>query len=167
MKTIELGVIELGSKVIVTDPCYGFGGVELIHTKKGKYHCFAYEINESGWGNRIAALRVVHEDFVNKCFNIDYDNEIAVSGVDSGQCGFFDYDYYKKHHGQYIVDDEMDEDWYHKVCNITCNNPCAGTIDNKAVVSESGYGDGCYAAFGAYDGEELIAMELCYILDED
>ena len=167
MKTIELGVIELGSKVIVTDPCYGLLATSLVKkVKKGKYICTAYETKDS-WGNRIAALRVVHEYFVNKYFNIDYNNEIAVSGVDSGQCGFFDYDYYKKHHGTNIVDDEMDEDWYHRVCECTTQIPYAGTIDNKCVVSESGYGDGCYAAFGAYDGEELIAMELCYILDED
>lgn len=167
---IELGTIELGNEVYVTDPCYNTDVwcMALIkNLKKGLYKCFGFVSDEGDWGMRNSRLTIVNADYTDKVLSYDFLGYNI--GVDSGQAGFFDKAYYEKYHnGEYVDDNPDDNAWYNRVCDITLNGDNCGTIDNKGVVSSSGYGDGCYSVYGAYnENNELIALQLEFIWDDD
>lgn len=158
MKTIKLG-----NKVMVSDPCYRMGtwcqGV-LDDVLPGNYNCTIEYSDEGEWGVRVAAIEVVHE-------SVDsYWLELAdfVIGVDSGQAGIFDYEYYAEHHS----DRELDDEWYKTVCHNTWADDEDGTIDGRGFVSISGYGDGSYPCYVAYDADDrIVAIRVEYIWDDE
>lgn len=103
--------IELGDKVMVSDPCYDLDiwcqGV-LENVKPGTWHTKAENLNVNCWGNRCSALIAWHEDVEEP--NDFEETDIRV-GVDSGQAGIYDYD-----HFAHIKDDEeRDERWYDSI----------------------------------------------------
>lgn len=125
------GTITLGNRVVVSDPCYSLGtwcqGI-LENMLPGEYECI-YNFDENE--RCVSEIYIVHsslpkDDLTNTLINCT----IAPFevGVDSGQAGFYDYDYYVSHHTP-----KLDEDWYDKVCNLTCNivdNPSFGQFLN-------------------------------------
>lgn len=50
---------------------------------------------------------------------LEYYKENFNVGVDSGQAGIFDYEYYKKYHSDDNEAEQVDNDWYWRVCEIT------------------------------------------------
>ena len=125
--------------------------------------------DEEDWGYRVAELHVVENTVYDDCMNlrdITYDPEPVdcVIGVDSGQCGIFDADYYEEHQPD---DDYYDlNSWYRKVCELTYNN--AGITDGLGVACESGYGDGTYDLWVAKDDDDKVfAMKVVFISEED
>ena len=134
MEARYLGIITLGRKVRITDPCYDLkvwcsGEIEIT---PGEYECT--ECIEEG---RVARLVLQNKDFSELESELQ---EVPFEvGVDSGQAGVFDLDYYKKNQPSY--------DWYKRVCDITLGEQRGGTIDGAGVVTESGWGDGGYTAF--------------------
>ena len=160
----NLGTIELKNEVMVSDPCYDLGtwcqGI-VGGVKAGKYNAFAIITDEGSWGERVAELIVIHEDADINEITDELDFEV---GVDSGQAGIFNLDYYKEHQ----PDDDYDnrKSWYRRVCDITCSDGDCGTIDNEGVVSSSGYGDGGYVCYAAYNKEnEIVALRVVFIED--
>lgn len=114
------GAIRLGSKVMVSDPCYGLNtwcqGV-IENVLPGNYECYVEFSDEGDWGTRVSAIQVTHADY-----NAILHHEVRESfevGVDSGQAGIFDYDYYTKYHMDQSVRPHMNEDWYYRVCDLT------------------------------------------------
>lgn len=106
----EDGTITLDEKVICTDPCYDIDVWCLIildNVLSGNYKCFHQrELNE----DRIATIKAVHEDY------LDYDPSEHVKGevgVDSGQAGIFDFEYYK------YQKENNEENFYDCACNAT------------------------------------------------
>lgn len=161
----NLGTIELKNDVMVSDPCYELGtwcqGI-VGGIKAGKFNAYAIVTDEGDWGERIAELVVIREDADIEGINEELDFEV---GVDSGQAGIFNFDYYKEKQ----PDDDWDnpESWYRRVCDITCSDEDCGTIDNEGVVSSSGYGDGGYVCYAAYENEEIVALRIVFIEDYD
>lgn len=154
--------IRLGRKVRVSDPCYGTGvwcAGTIDNVKEGLYNV-AVEISDEGmWGKRVKSLTVVHAEYKGLLFF----NESArfEVGVDSGQAGIYDEDYYNKYH----TADDCDDDWYDDICNLT--NP-AGTKDGKCAVSSSGFGDGGYTCYMLVnDDNQVIAISIVFIEDEE
>lgn len=105
--------IELGDKVVISDPCYDLdvwcrGTLENI--KPGIWRTKAENANINGWGDRCTALIAWHED-VEEPNNEDFEETSIDVGVDSGQAGIFDYK-----HFEYIKSDEnRDEQWYNSI----------------------------------------------------
>lgn len=103
--------IELGEKVIISDPAYNMDtwciGI-LNDILPGTYECFYEIIEDNDWGRRIASIEVKNKDYEFYDFSENLDAEI---GVDSGQCGIYDYDYFEKNNQK--------EDWYSQICNLT------------------------------------------------
>lgn len=114
------GIIHLGQKVMISDPCYGVGtwcqGV-LDNVLEGKYECIVEYSDEGDWGVRVAVIQVIHEDYMDDISA--YLAEDFKIGVDSGQAGVFDYEYYCKYHSNSTEREEVDDDWYNKVCDLT------------------------------------------------
>lgn len=123
MNNIEIkdkGFIALDDKVMVSDPCYGMDtwcqGV-IDNVLKGNYKCTVEISDEGACGKRVSAIQVVHADYMKKF--LEYSKENFEVGVDSGQAGIFDYEYYKKYHSDDNETEHVDNDWYWRVCEIT------------------------------------------------
>lgn len=110
------GTITLGDKVMVSDPCYGLNtwcqGV-LENVLPGEYECKVGFADDS----IVADIDVTHKDYVDRM--LSYEAEEFEVGVDSGQAGIFDYDYYKKYHTDSSERDHVNRYWYNKVCGKT------------------------------------------------
>lgn len=110
--------IKLGEKVMVSDPCYGLNtwcqGV-LENVLPGTYNCNVEYSDEGDWGVRVSAIEVTHEDYAYEMFEPE-DFEV---GVDSGQAGIFDYDYYCQYHTDSNDREHVDDDWYNRVGDLT------------------------------------------------
>ena len=114
------GRITLGKEVMISDPCYGLNtwcqGV-LTNVLPGEYECFVEHSDEGSWGLRVSRIWVVpkgHRDMF-----LNYDLEGIVVGVDSGQAGIYDYDYYKQYHTDSSESEHVDDAWYDRVCDLT------------------------------------------------
>lgn len=160
--------IRLGNKVMVSDPCYGLGtwcqGV-LKDVLPGNYNCKVEYSDEGMWGIRVAAIEVRHQDYDNF---IPMDMENFDVGVDSGQAGIFDYDYYAKYHDSCDVRPHVDDDWYDRVGDITLSRDSAGTIDGFGFVSSSGFGDGGYGCWTAREKNGyIVAIRVEFITEDE
>lgn len=112
----SIGTIELGDKVRISDPCYDVDtwcAGTLENVLPGKYNCFSQRVDEEDWGIRIASIEIRHRDYDDveptEIQNIDV-------GVDSGQCGIYDLDYFVEAKEK---DEEGDDEWYCEVCDST------------------------------------------------
>lgn len=114
------GIITLGEKVMVSDPCYGLGtwcqGV-LGNVLPGQYDCNVEYSDEGSWGTRVSAIEVTHVNY--KASFLLLQTEDFEVGVDSGQAGIFDYGYYAKYHMDATERPHVDDDWYDRVCDLT------------------------------------------------
>lgn len=175
----DVGSIQLNESVIVTDPCYKVGiwcSKLLSNVKEGRYKCLFRITNEGESEKRVSSLIAIHKDFLD-C--IDFKNSFQfdskqickipyfnVIGVDSGQAGIFNYDYYVAHQpdDNWEPDIKGNKSWYRKVCDITCSEELGGIIENNGVVSRSGDGDGPYNCLTFYDvkTEEIIGIVIDY-----
>ena len=160
--------IESG-KLCITDPCYLKGtwcagvGFERLRMVNG-FVQQPTKIVELGEKNkRNCCLSNDHFKLGDLAF-IDWKELKFDIGVDSGQCGIFDYKKYPDTEADY--DDT--EGFYRKCCDITLGDEPYGSI-NFGVVSSSGFGDGSYTAYGIYedDKETLIGVRVVFIADED
>lgn len=153
-------------KIMVSDPCYSLSTWcnNILDIKKGEYVMSVESKNEGDWGCRNSVLQINHIDYM----SVEPNEYICCVGVDSGQCGFFDYEYYAKYHKKDFVDEDVEDNaWYHRVCELTLNNPNYGIIDNMGCVSESGYGDGGYNVYvGCNENGEYVAVKIVFI-EED
>lgn len=115
------GTIKLGSKIMVSDPCYGLNTWcqgTINNVLPGIYNCFVEYSDEGDWGTRVSAIEVIHQSFERK--EIEYlDPEDFEVGVDSGQAGIFDYEYYEKFHSDCEERPHVVDEWYDRVCGKT------------------------------------------------
>ena len=113
-KIKKVGTINLDKKVILSDPCYPLGTwctITLEGVTSGIYNCYVTESDEDDWGQRISNIMVVHKDYEEESKLLDKKLEKGTVGVDSGQAGIYDYNYYAKNNSN--------EDWYDRVCDST------------------------------------------------
>lgn len=152
----EKGSITLSSNVRVSDPCYDMDtwcAGSLENVLPGTYNCFYQRTGEG----RVAAIKAVHEEYDPTEYEPMEIQNIDV-GVDSGECGIYDEDYFAKNC--------KDEEWYQS----TFVPGDAILLDNKAFISSSGYGDGsyiCKVARRKSDGY-IVSIGIIFIsFDED
>ena len=166
---MPVGNLELGNNVRVSDPCYSpdtWCSNVVCGFKPGTYHAYVQKEDEE---NRVAELIVYHEDYdtdekKSNMFWRDYCIDVA---VDSGQAGFFDETYYvtAKAQEEKVSAGMPETGFYRDCCNITLADDPYGILNNqKGVVSESGYGDGCYTMYAAKDSDGyIIAAKISFI----
>ena len=170
---------EVTSGVMVcSDPCYSIDpptwcqGI-INNVKNGTWVANVEKSDEGDWGERIARLRVEHINAKRTYLTTQVDMD---GGVDSGQFGFFDKDFYrndeaakdlKKYEFSPDYDREEGDSWYRACCDLTLAKESWGVLPN-GVVSSSGFGDGSYPVFGEKDENgEWIAFEVIFIGDEE
>ncbi len=181
-KFYEAGFVQLNNTVVVTDPCYKAGiwcSKLLSNVKEGRFKCLFRIVDDGELGKQVSSLLAIHEDFL-KLFEfknkVQFDSKqickipyYNVIGVDSGQVGIFNYDYYIMHQpdNNWEQDITGNKSWYRIVCDITSSEDLGGVIDNSGVVSSSGCGDGPYSCSTFYDikSEEIIGCVVDYHID--
>lgn len=181
---METKQIQLGSEVMVSDPCYSeptWCQIKLENVKPGTYRAFHKEHDSGDWGVRSSMIMVIHEDHLDDDI-IWYDHKGEV-GVDSGQAGIFSYDTYRKDDVEMEVptigydgrnfdwldfpgDKQEGDEWYKNMCKITLTNTGWGTYSN-GLVSRSGFGDGSYTLYVAHEYGDIIAMCIDFAVEED
>lgn len=181
---METKQIQLGSEVMVSDPCYSeptWCQIKLENVKPGTYRAFHKEHDSGDWGVRSSMIMVIHEDHLDDDI-IWYAHKGEV-GVDSGQAGIFSYDTYRKDGVEMEVptigydgrnfdwldfpgDKQEGDEWYKNMCKITLTTTGWGTYSN-GLVSRSGFGDGSYTLYVAHEYGDIIAMCIDFAVEED
>jgi hypothetical protein len=169
--------IQLGSEVMVSDPCYTIGTWcqhKLTDVLPGEYHTTAFKSdNTDGWGTRCAALVAVHKDYLEDTLSWRTVTSADI-GVDSGQCGIFSYDTYRKdeHFMNEVSEfnktysgwkDDGGEQWYGHMCDKTLSEDQWGTYSH-GVVSSSGFGDGSYRLLVAKHNGKIVGIGIDYFV---
>lgn len=141
----NLGTINVvSSKLVASDPCYELGiwcAAEISGVLNGEYQA-SVEIRDcDDWGRRVAWLKILHKDFIEKEENEELEKEYELMcGVDSGTFCFSDHKYYADYHTT-----SVDDEWYESV--VIDMDYYGQTVDDKCVLSSSGYGDGGYEVY--------------------
>lgn len=169
-RTLELGTVDFGSKVYASDPCYTADTwclVKLENVLPGEYRCYIVIEDTGSWGDRVSHLYAVHSDYMlDRSLLEPVEGDV---GVDSGQCGLYDADYF--------LQTRDDEDWYWDflrnkaaICDVTGKRSgyTGGVYQGKCVVSCSGYGDGGYELSVQRDDDgKIVAMDIDFFVEED
>lgn len=162
-------MIKLGSKVLVSDPCYEYPTwcTKLVeNVKPGNYNTNVtyWKDTDRFFNGKVSELIAVEESY--NIVNIQWNYVKGSIGVDSGQCGIFDFEQVK----DVIGTGEWDEKdkFYAQACACTHDYPTQyGEFNTYGVVSRSGVGDGSYDLYVAYDNNQIIAIKIVFLGDED
>jgi hypothetical protein len=153
---------ELGSKTVVSDPCYSDIGDScslVLDTKPGKWLAEVDIANEYYWGRRVSALRAWT---LGAAIDAQEPHDVC---VDSGQMSIVDFDYYEGDNEGF--GDEST--FYGDACALTLTEGAVGGLlkSGRGVVSTTGYGDGDYRVVLSYDRDGLvIGIMVVFIEDE-
>ena len=180
----RLGEFEVESGIlVVSDPCYNLGSnwnFELENVKCGIWEAFAQYSDEDDFGIRIAALGVKQIDQEMDISEMELEDNYYIDddifdwindriGVDSVQVSIVDKKYYRNDEElqDYTCDFTFgDSKWYNLCCNKSLSEESAGMIPG-GVVSESGFGDGCYEAALHVNGFGKIDMVTVYFIGDE
>ena len=150
-KLVTLGSFEvMSNKIYISDPCYEYDEHEntCVLTLKDVIN-----------GKYIATTK--HEDYLHSEPSI-FAGKI---GVDSGQAGFFDKEYYAENQGGDFDDLTT---LYGLACSLILSKQKGGIVHNRGVVSSSGCGDGEYEVFvGINEIGEIVSASIIFIEEED
>lgn len=147
--------------IIATDPCYDSatwcnGEFEVLN---GEWESTV--ILQEG---QVAKLTIKHESLIDPN-NAHWILSEGDYGVDSGQFGFFD--------KQYFLDHENERDYdgpgfYSECCQLTLSKVKNGVVGGYGVVSESGWGDGTYDVyFTTNQTGHIIGLSAVFITEEN
>jgi hypothetical protein len=171
-KTFEIK----SGKMVVSDPCYTTNPPTWCQTilenvKNGTWVASVEIKDFGGWGERVHWLYATHTSNER-----GVKSEIGNLGVDSGQLGFFDSEFYrnddmatdlpKSDFGE-NYDRESGDSWYRSVCNLTLSDEQWGVM-SMGVVSTSGIGDSSY--YGEVERNEMgevVSIIVYFLSDED
>lgn len=172
----KLGKFEIRSgKVLVSDPCYDLDTYgEIDNVRKGEW---VAEVSlKECFGMRVSRLYAHHVSFpCDNPFYEEWKEEPITVGVDSGQAGIFDVDYFKNQDVakdyEYLNPDEIinkgEDDWYSMCCDQTLHTECDAGVIPFGVVSSSGCGDGSYSCFSIKKNGEVVAIMIDFGLEND
>ena len=166
----EKGFIEVDGQVMVSDPCYEPGvwcqGI-IKNMLPGSYRVCGEIADCATWGQRVSKIWILHEKYTEAPPN--FNEEDFEVGVDSGQAGIYNLEYYL----QQWADKKTSEEWYGRVCDETyteLNGFSFEALDDKCVVSSSGYGDGGYYCRTSRNNDgKIVYVEIDFgvVDDED
>ena len=168
-------MIELGTKVLVSDPCYDYptwctGTVENV--KPGKYETSVeyWEDTDPFFRGRVSVLYAILEGLNKESLNWEITE--ADIGVDSGQCGIYDFESVKDIIGTGEYNEK--DSFYAKACACTNDDKLQyqelkdlDNINSIGVVSRSGVGDGSYDLYIAKQDDQVVGFKVVYLIDDE
>lgn len=162
-----LGSIQLGDKVVVSDPCYKLGTwcmKELERVRPGVWNVEAAIDTIDSWGERLYRLEAIHANIADNG-PLTWE-EINSLGVDSGSMSIFDYPHYRQKSGsgeEFEKDKKAVEAFDDLVWSMTRNNHY-GLIEKNGqkvgVVCSSGCGDGVYPLSIAEQEGQIVGIRV-------
>lgn len=177
---MDLPVLNLGTSVIVADPCYLSNSEHMfieIPVTPGYWEPYISMSDEGSWGDRVSVLGITRSGFNHSAAP----KFIGYAGVDSGQMMIIDADAISK----WDTNENPDRSWvggsfdydnpewkgtlsYFGAAAATLGEEQSGVLEEEAVVSSSGYGDGSYPVY-AYEDlfGQVERIEVRFIEDED
>ena len=161
-------MIKLGKKVLVSDPSYEKGtwctGV-VENVKEGNYITNVVYCKDSDpfLRNRVAELKAILDGVDRN--TLKWKVTKADIGVDSGQCGIYDYESVKDiiGAGEYNGKDTF----YGQACQCTDAKEKYGELNGYGVVSCSGVGDGSYDLYIAKQDNQVVGIKVVYMSEEE
>lgn len=195
-KRYKLGEIELKDSVYVSDPCYDtetWCQALIENLKPGKYigYMKKADFGPGGFGGiRVTDIWITHMDYPH-LYPVKILDETIDIGVDSGQAGIYDKEYYEKYHVP-----KLDEHWYDEQFELIYYYDINGNdfiepypvmnketnklewvypdpkqekrlgivMDGKGIVSLSGFGDGSYDLYARKNKEgQIIGLRINFI----
>lgn len=171
--------INLGKKVVVSDPCYTIPTwcqSVIENVKPGVYHTTVRKHDAGDWGNRCAMVFAIHEEYVNSPHLLKWEHETSNIGVDSGQCGIFSFESYRDDNHQFDFEpydfgtdfptnDEGGDLWYRHMCKHTLSDKSWGTYES-GIVTSSGFGDGAYQLFVVKKRNKIVAFAIDFGVED-
>lgn len=147
----RVGTFQVTSgRIEVSDPCYEGGDGHSFPARNGTWIAEIEMKDEGSWGMRVARLFARHESVGTRPVNPS-----GYANVDSGQMSVSD-------GGQFHL---LPGELYDDVCRRT--RPAA-IIEDFAVVSNSGIGDGGYEVLISVDCQgKLNAVEIVFLPDDE
>jgi hypothetical protein len=152
-------------RLCVSDPCYKKGtwcAAWDLPAQDGLWNCYIERENHGIWQHdRIKEVVCFHSE-IKDFYGYNWKQLEFDIGVDSGQCGIFDFEKYPNEEDTGAYGDL--ESFYGKCCNLTLSDDGYGVLEN-GIVTSSGYGDGSYTMFALYDEseEKLIGVKVVFI----
>ena len=158
----KIGTLTLGPTVFVSDPSYSLNvwcTGTLTNMLPGTYHAMADIVDEGDWGERVASLTIIHENYLNKVFKFNDIDNVTI-GVDSGCAGFFDLNEFSK-----VKSTEEERKKFFDLCYNATMQKNGDIIRGWGVVSMAGFGDGAYSLKIAFseDVKNIIAASIDFI----
>lgn len=166
-----LGTFDINSsKIRVTDPSYtsleeqSLVAGTINNVKNGKWQTFAHIINRGG-NIKVKALSIYHNDYV----EIQPTKRTTFDVIsDSGQVGFFDFDYFKN-----SINNNFNN-WYEKISLVPSKaneftpiyDICTTIGDLQSVLSLSNE-DISYPVFVGKIDKEVVSSAIIFDLSED
>lgn len=173
-----MNTIQLGEEVMVSDPCYSndlWCQAKVNHVLAGEYVVTVQKKDTGDWGTRCSSLEVVHKDFVDSPIKWRCKLRDGI-GVDSGQCGIFSMDTFRKDGIEVTIPkttinpdftlpvENPGDDFYLKMCKLTLSDQMWGSYEN-GVVSRSGYGDGGYDLYLKKNKGKVVGIKIDFFVE--
>lgn len=146
-------------KVLVGDPCYlGRYEYRSVEIPNGEYKVEAamLKLDALGGGEYVRELVLLAKGV--KANSVKWVEEFGVS-VDSGLAGFFDSQTEK------LGDMYLDK-WYDNYI-FDMEDYASETLNNRAVVSSAGIGDGSYSVLVAKQNGKVVGIKIVYLTEKD
>ena len=160
-----LGIITLSDHIHCSDPCYDRNDwcrAEIKDVLPGVYRVYTIHNDSEQRVHSVVILHIKKHGPWQFAFKWALGGEV---GVDSGQCGFFDDSLFpltQKTGGEM----EDLESFYGKCCQATLSKDQEGIIDEKGVVTSTGWGDGGYPYYVNTNGKKSAFM-VDYLSEND
>lgn len=111
------GKITIEDKLVVSDPCYTLNTwcmAVLENVLSGKYRCYMSCIDDN-----VSKILVIHEGYNVDEETINVEEPVDI-GVDSGQAGFYNYEYFKQYSDMRNLDEmRWRKEYYTPICDLT------------------------------------------------
>lgn len=171
---------------------------KLTNVLSGEYDCFVRYSDEGRFGVRVAEIQAIHKGYVGTDLNEEMESfEVGVDGGSAGIFDYnyyenshedrqwqercFDKTYVRTKNPEYEdfvwnIEGESIEDMmkrHDEYRNSTKRWPYlekldAGVIDNRGLVSSSGYGDGSYYCWTAKNNDDkIVSIRVEFISEEN
>lgn len=170
---VDFGTFNVTSgELVLSDPCYGMEVwcmKKVDSVKNGIWKFYGIQSDEGIFGIRVSAFYAVHIDAEDISVDLEYIDDL---GVDSGQFGVFDADFYRN--DSQFADDFVPENdfakgedggkFYGACCDLTLSAQHGGVLSGGGVTS-SGYGDGCYDGCLYLQEGEIVGVFVSFFED--
>lgn len=153
----NLGNFIINSEIVISDPKFKIGHKYqniFNNNKIGKWKSYVYQTKVPVWGELCSELVAIHENHIFSDLNWLKSEQFIF--VDSGIIGIFDKNFYNNNFS------EIKPNY-----NTLISHDKKSFKLNYGVLSYSGFGNGLYEVYSAYNNKEIIAIKIVFIKSQD